>query len=400
MGNKPTKSIITSFDGTNVPDNFEFPSIEIEDIDRSIFDLFDKTISFETEIKGKSRKVPVVFAAGERFALTRRKNPIRDRNNALILPLISIMRADIDISPNQHGFRTPIAFNDQPGYYIKKRLHDRDRNYQNLINKQGLKNQDNVASRKNFGSNTIFPGNTSKAGTIASRRNNGNLSFSNHNNTLSDNLNNNIFEIIEIPYPKFIAVKYTIVFWAQYLTQANKMLQTLFRSFTGQAHEIAMKTDAGFELVAFFDNQFSSDTNFDNYSDEERLIKHTIGFTVPGYMLNPKSMKGMPRQIRSYVSAPMIEFGYNESKTNIVSNNQSNKNSKDKINILTDLTNEASIRSSLKRGESNEDLEIIVVNPFTDNKEISYSKVLTRNKRSGESVISPLIVKKLESQYE
>ena len=53
MGNKPKKSIFTRFDGTNVPEDFEFPSINLEDIDRAVFDLFDKIINFETEQSGK-----------------------------------------------------------------------------------------------------------------------------------------------------------------------------------------------------------------------------------------------------------------------------------------------------------------------------------------------------------
>ena len=94
-GNK----IISDFDGNNSPEDFTIPSIGIEDIDRAIFELFDKKLSFEVKSQGKLQKVPVIFAAGERFALTRRKNPLRDKDNALILPIISIARNDIDFSP-------------------------------------------------------------------------------------------------------------------------------------------------------------------------------------------------------------------------------------------------------------------------------------------------------------
>ena len=34
------ENIFTQFDGTNPPEDFNFPSIEIEDIDRAVFDLF------------------------------------------------------------------------------------------------------------------------------------------------------------------------------------------------------------------------------------------------------------------------------------------------------------------------------------------------------------------------
>ena len=121
----PTKreKVIKSFEGDNPPEDFDFPSFGIENIDRAVFELFDTKLNFQVTQKGESKKVPVVFAAGERFALTRRKNPIRDKNNALILPIISIMRNDIDFSVDQGGKKTAISFREQPTYYIKKRLN-------------------------------------------------------------------------------------------------------------------------------------------------------------------------------------------------------------------------------------------------------------------------------------
>jgi hypothetical protein len=400
MGNKPKNSIFTRFDGTNVPDDFEFPSINLEDIDRAVFDLFDKVINFETETNGETRKVPIVFAAGERFALTRRKNPIRDKNNALILPLISIFRGAIDISSNQHGYKTAIAFGDQTQYYVKRRLSQKDRGFQNILNKQQIKNQDNVAARKNFAKSDISPGNMSQEGTLASRRNGGNLSFLSENIDLSDSLNKNIYEIIEIPYPTFTSIKYSAIFWSQYLTQVNEIMQTLFRSFKGQAHEIAFKTREGYELVAFFDDALENDTNFENYSDEERLIKYTLNFTVPGYILNPNVMKGMPKQLRSYISAPVINFGYNEPKTNVVFNNQPDIESNLDKFTLSDIKTDADLSKENKRGESNEDLEISIINPNDKTKKIVFEKVLTRNKRAGETVVSARIIKNIDNQYE
>ena len=144
------KLIIKKFDGDNVPDNFDFPSIGIENIDRALFNLFDKQLSFETSAKGVAKKVPVIFSTGERFVLTRRKKPIRDRNNTNILPLISIQRQNLDLGPNQGGKNTAISYRAQPNYVIKHRLSEKDRAFQNLINKQNIKNQDNVASRSNF----------------------------------------------------------------------------------------------------------------------------------------------------------------------------------------------------------------------------------------------------------
>ena len=43
----PKKILIRDFDGNNVPDDFDFPSIGIENIDRAVFDLFNEVLSFE-----------------------------------------------------------------------------------------------------------------------------------------------------------------------------------------------------------------------------------------------------------------------------------------------------------------------------------------------------------------
>ena len=399
---KKGSKVINQFEGDNPPENFDFPSVGIEDIDRAVFELFDSKLNFQTTQKNESKKVPVVFAAGERFALTRRKNPIRDKNNALILPIISVMRGDVDFSPDQGGKKTAISFREQPSYKIKRRLSERDRDYQNIINKQGITNQKNVSSKNSFLNNDIVPGNIAKPDHVGSRRNGPNVSYigSGGNISLKSNLSNNIYEIIEIPYPEFISISYDVVFWTQYLSQANQMIETLLINFEGQGEEITMKTSSGFELVAFFKPPFTNSSNFDNYTDDERVIKHTISLSVPGYILNPKH-PGLPNLMRAYTSAPTIDFGYQESRANVVVNNQPERE-KDKVrnDVLTDIKTGGEVRKELERGQSSEDLEHIIVNPFTGEKEVSFSKVLTRNKRAGETVASSLIIKKIERQYE
>tara|TARA_R110001599_G_scaffold340968_1_gene561707 strand:- start:175 stop:1440 length:1266 start_codon:yes stop_codon:yes gene_type:complete len=393
------QKIIKKFDGDNPPVDFDFPSIGIENIDRAVFNLFDQKLRFQTTQKKESKKVPVVFASGERFALTRRKNPIRDKNNALILPLISIIRNEVDFSADQGGKKTAISFREQPSYIIKRRLSEKDREYQNVINKMGLRNQKNVSSRNGFSANDIVPGNIAPPDYAASRRNGNNLSFTNNSEliNLNQNLGNNIFEIIEIPYPDFISVSYEVTFWTQYITQANQMIETLLFNFEGQGEEITMNTEDGFELVAFFKPPFNNNANFDNYSDEERIIKHSIMLTVPGYILNPKH-SGIPNLARSYFSAPMIDFGYvNQNKKIIDNNKQETKKEKFIKNVLTDLVNPA---EENQRGDLSVVVEEIIENPFTGEGNIKYSKIRHRNQRAGETVASSLIMTEIERQNE
>ena len=80
----------------DVAPDFAMPSCTVEDVDRGVFNLFDKELPFYYKRKDAMKKVPVIFATGERFALLARNKPLRDKSDALILPLISVVRTGID----------------------------------------------------------------------------------------------------------------------------------------------------------------------------------------------------------------------------------------------------------------------------------------------------------------
>lgn len=393
----PKQILIKDFDGSNVPTDFEFPSIGIENIDRAVFDLFNETLNFQVTSEDQVKNVPVIFATGERFALTRRKNPIRDKNNTNILPLISIVRQNLDIGASQGGKKTAIALRAQPNYTVKNKLSEKDRNFQNLVNKSGLRNQDNVATNNNFrdASNSLG----AQAGKVATRREKSNLQFSKTAQVnLKNNLGTNIFEIIQIPYPYFITMTYNITFWCQYMQQGNQMIEYLLNKIDVPGGEFAIKTNEGFELVAFIGDSITFDNNFDSMTDDERLIKYNFELTLPGYILNSK-VPGLSSQVRSYFSAPSIDFTYNDISSPVTLDYQP-ETDKESIerHVMTDLTNADSLKIS--RGESNATLEALVENPFSNNSQKEFLRVKNVNSRTGESVVSSRIIKEIDRQYE
>jgi len=396
---KPS-NLRSAYEGTNVPDDFFMPSCGIEDVDRALFNLFDKDLQFEVKVNEQTTKVPVVFAAGERFALTRRRQPIRDKNNALILPVVAIARKSLDLSPDLGGFGTPIAPRDQESYIVRKKLSPRDRDYQNLINKLMLKNQSNVATRANFGSNDIFPGNTSKPGTVASRRNKGNMSFKTSKNgyLLKPDLGDNIFEIITIPYPEFFLAEYEIIFWTQYTIHMNQLIETMMARFSFQGHQFPLSTDKGYEFVAYVIPTLTSGDNFSDYSSEERIIRYSFTIKIPGYLIAPKQ-PGLPSPFRKFLSAPQIEFGTKQVRADMARDIESDVGTTD-INkfILSDveiLNKKGEV--PLQRGEDDFKLVETIEDPFTGKTVRRRVKVLTRNQRSGETVASFRIVTDLDT---
>ena len=67
--------------------------------------------------------------------------------------------------------------------------------------------------------------------------------------------------------------------------------------------------------------------------------------------------------------------------------------------ILSDLRNENDIKD-IKRGETSESLQYYEKNPFSQKKKVVFSKVLSKNKRKGETVLSSLLITDLERQNE
>ena len=129
--------------------NDTIPPVGLEDIDTAIFTLFDKELPLQvtdTESNNGTKKVPVIFAGGEKWALLKRNKPLRDKNNTLILPLITIGRTNFvqNVSDDMNGR----GINQKTGEIkIRRRLDPRDRSYQNLINKHNLSNIPGVIGR-------------------------------------------------------------------------------------------------------------------------------------------------------------------------------------------------------------------------------------------------------------
>ena len=397
------KKLDDPYEGTSVPDDFSIPPVGIEDADRSLFRLFDQVLSFEVEVNSQVTHVPVVFSSGERFALTRRRQPIRDNNNALILPIISIRRTNISHDASQSGYGTVISHKDQQNYTIKRRLSKTDRNYQNIINKLGLSNQKNVSSKNNFENQSSRPFSGSIEGRVASRRAKASSqeSLNSKGDLLADNLGDNIFEIITVPYPTFITVEYDVTFWTQYMIQMNQLIETMMANFSGQGHDFLLETDSGYQFVAYLKSPLGTADNFTDFSDNERIVRYSFTMVIPAYILAPQQ-PGLPSPFRRTFSAPQIDFGIFESSAPVIFDSQ-NPNSDGDINkfILSDveLLDKAGNASS-QRGQSDIKIVQTIVDPFTNKSTQKLVPVLTRNQRKGETVASSRVIVELLREFE
>lgn len=296
--------IVTPEKSENLAGEFlEIPACKIEDVDRALFNLFDKDLPLLYTHRNDTRRVPIVFATGERFALIARKKPLRDKSNALILPVISIMRSGF-------SFGNEIAMANAPDarQVIKKQISREDPLYQRLINKLNLQNSDDLATNSAFTDQTGQL--NAEPGRIATRRENvgGDEARIQLGNVLDHNVGNNVYEIYEMPAPDFFMITYEVTLWTQYVQEMNNLLSAI----SGESHyssvtSFRIETEKGYKFVAYFDDAVNFNNNFDDFSEEERLVRASFNVKVPGYMLG-KSYSGSPNKIRRYISAPQISF--------------------------------------------------------------------------------------------
>jgi len=263
----------SGFSGFDIPDDFELPSCGIEDVDKAMFKLFNEDIPLFYNLDGDLKKIPIIFGAGERAFLLRRKEPIRDNNGALILPMVSILRTGIDQE-------APAGIGPGNGEItLKKRLSPEDQSWKRLQNQQNLQNQEGLQSDKS---------NTSASLLLDEK--------------------SSVYEFITIPTPRFYKSTFEITFWAQYQSQMNDIIEAFISSYNIRpARTFRIESPKGYWFLATTEQNISFENNIDNYTDDERILKATIEMNVTGYIVNPK-FPGAPSEIRRHISSPRVSF--------------------------------------------------------------------------------------------
>jgi len=225
---------------------YPLKNVTLEVIDRAVVDYFDKKLNITVESEIDRKKAKVMFATGERWKLTR--EDLRDENGTLILPLISIKRTNIDRTPGNSAMSQEV-----PYISVKSKTHEKTPNMENIY-----------SSQKRLG----FP--VTKKPSIQ--------------------------EYFTIPFPDFCTVFYEIIIWTQFQSQMNEILEKIFYNYDyldsfvmWSEYDEKTKKGDGYRFVGFRDGNVSPQTNVEEFSDQERIIKYSYTIKVPAYLiLDPK----------------------------------------------------------------------------------------------------------------
>jgi len=403
--------------GINLPSHqgspdLTIPPVGIEDVDVALFKLFDNEIKLQVGGNNSDfKKVPVIFATGEKWAILKKKSALRDKNNSLILPLLTIARTAInqDLGSDVSGR----GINQQTGeIIIKRRLDKSDRGYQNLINRYLLKNQLNVATNPDLehANDQLLTdrGVGADSDDVAVR----------DGAWLADIKKNNIYETIVIPSPQFCSITYELTLWTQYTQHMNQLLEQIIASFLPQGNAWKLDTPKGYWFIATVDgNSYSPDNNFNELGRDERVVKYTFNVKVNAYIFATQ-YPGVGIPVKRYVSSPIIKFQTDIDPQGEIINSESDKilndpfigsddptfplnetknRRKDQRNVGTRLLNHFddpndSEDPAIKNRTSKDGMPLYEKIQYVDadgNTSTGYARVYRVNQSLGESVIKP-----------
>lgn len=232
----------------------------LKEIDEAFFNWWDKKLDLHLVTKdGIKQKVPVMFVSTERWLLAREEG-IRDRHGTIILPVIAISRTRIG-GPNEGALSRIAADTKSPMAYSVK-INKKSSLIKELVEERGW--------------------------------------------TLDPSLP--IYEVYTTRTPNHMSLQYEVAIWTQHVEQMNEIIAKIgleYDYLSVKSFAFDKKDENGY-FVAFEDDELTDESNLDDYSDSERIIRKSFGYSVPGYIM-PESDE-RKSSFRRYLSQTKLVF--------------------------------------------------------------------------------------------
>jgi hypothetical protein len=237
-----------------------FEPSTIETVDVAMFEWLNENMDLHTLSNRGYKKVPVIWVSAERAYQSKRSKEMRDKEGALILPLISLERSGFEKDPSNKG----VAWaNVPPNPDVKGGAFTITRQIK----------QDKSANFANAGA----------------KKKTGQINFPRKNKKI-------VYETISIPFPVSINANYNIKLRTEYQQQMNDLIQP-FMTFTGNNNYFKIKKD-GHVYEAFMDGTYTSDSNVEDMGDDERMYEAEINIRVLAYLVGEGSNQDKPSVVR------------------------------------------------------------------------------------------------------
>jgi len=231
----------------------------LENIDSALFKWVNEKVNvFATSNRGWE-KVPVLWTSAERAFQSKRDKSLRDKEGALILPLITVERVSVQ---KDLKFKGSLQANIFPRNDAKGGSVSLDR----VMNQVKTKNYQNQNAKKRYGQ----------------------LNFK-----VKPANNQVVYTYRSIPMPVYVSLVYKIMLRAEYQQQINELAQP-FMVETGGINAFILK-QAGHRYEGFMEEMYEQENNVADFTDEERIYQTSINIKVLGYLIGSGDNQKTPQ---------------------------------------------------------------------------------------------------------
>ena len=251
-GNRET----TITPGNNFSSNY---SITLKDVDTSVLNHVKNVMKPLVKEANETLKIPVYYGNEERWKSARKRGVLRDKNNALILPLIMLRRTEVSRN-DLSGQSFPHDIKGKHIDVVRANKWSKDNQYDRFSVQQGVQP---------------------------------------------------VYDVITTGMPNYTDVTYEFILWTNFIEQMNPLVE----SFVDQSHTY---WGDGTNIKFLCNIDSISDASEMN-QDGERFIKSTFTITTNAYLLPEYLNSVVTNKIsntRKELTPSRVVFGFEGDATN------------------------------------------------------------------------------------
>ena len=264
----------------------EFMPSTLETIDRAMLDFIDEELNLSVGTNEGFKKVPVLWVTAERAYQLKQNKDIRDSEETLILPLITINRSNVT---KEQDFRGTVYANLYPNPDARGGTITvaRSINQKKTAEFQNAHSKQKKGPDKNISSKML---NTNKRNMSTQRT---------------------VYETITMPLPVWVKVVYEITARTEYQQQLNELI-TPFLTVPGNSRMPKRIHNEGHYYEIFIEGNLSDGSNKANLGMEHRNYETTINIEVLGYLMGDGDNDERPKIVRRENA---VEFRFARERT-------------------------------------------------------------------------------------
>jgi len=256
-------------------EEIEFSPSTLETIDGAMLQFVDEDLNlFVTSNRGFN-KVPVLWVTAERAYQIKHNKDLRDGEEALILPLITVNRASVTKEPN---FRGSVWAN----IYPEADARGGTITIARTINQKKTAEFENAMTKRKYGG-------TTKNVDAKSKNTNQRQAKTKAGKT--------VYETVTIPLPVWVKVTYEIIVRTEYQQQLNELINPFF-TIAGNSRMPKRIENEGHFYEVFIDGSFTNASNKANLGMDQRNYQTSIRIEVLGYLVGEGENQEKPRIVR------------------------------------------------------------------------------------------------------